>query len=154
MEEKYKPIKPADVYYGFIEDEEYAIGLWSGKVINEYGNCDSGNNFIDLFAALVRKYGHLPVKSYAAKMGVKPRHFSGAIIAMTGMEAREWISEYLNLAACELIEKTDWSLTEIARKLNFSPVAFTRFFYAMNKCQPYEWLMQKRHQKKKTYHRY
>ena len=138
MNTKYKQIKPSDVYYSIVEEELTNPEGWRTVLSNEYGNYPSGNNFIDLFAGLVRKYGHTPIKTYAKMMGVSYAHLSGAIGAMTGMEPRQWVHEYLNLAACELIEKTDWSMKQIAKRLNFSQVSFSRFFVLMNKCQPYE----------------
>jgi AraC-type DNA-binding domain-containing proteins len=152
MDTKYKPIKPEDVYYSIVEEELTNPKYWQSIVSNEYGNYPSGNNFIDLFAALVREHGYRPVKLYARLMGVEYRHLVGAIYAMTGMEPRQWIHEYLNLAVCELIEKTNWTMKKIAQRFNFSQVSFSRFFRLMNKCTPYEWMTLKRYGKKISYH--
>ena len=152
MVEKYTHIYPAALYRSLLAEAPTEADLWCGKIPNSYGNYPSGNDFIDLFAGLIRKYGYRPIVFYAKVMGVNPRHFTGAIIAITGMEARQWLHRYLNLAVCELIEKTDWSLTRIARRLNFSSVSFSRFFKLMNKCQPHEYMTLKRYGKKWTYH--
>ena len=152
MTEKYKHILPESLYCSILAYKPTEADLWLDKTPNQYGNFSCGNDFIDLYAGLIRKHGYRPVIFYAKAMGVSPRHFTGAIIAMTGMEARQWQHRYLNLAVCELIEKTDWSLTRIAKSLNFSRVSLSRFFKLMNKCQPYEYLMLKRRGKSWTYH--
>lgn len=148
----YKHIKPADVYRSILKDSNIEETEAQANSVNEYGNYASGNNFMDLFAGLILKYGSMPVKQYAAIFGVEARHFTGAIIAMSGMTPTDWVHEYLNLAACEMIENTDWKLNKIAGILNFSQVSFSRFFKMMNKYQPYEWRMLKRYGKKSTYH--
>lgn len=151
MDKTYEFIKPQDVYRSLLANELSEEELWNGKSVNEYGNYVSRNDFIDLFAGLIRKYGYRPAKFYAKKMGVAPRWFAGAIMATTGMLPLEWIHTYLNIEICELIEKTDLQMTEIAKKLEFSPASLSRFFKLRNKMQPYEYMTLKRSGKRHTY---
>ncbi len=122
----YKQIHPSDVFVGFLID---------GSLVNPPA---TGNEFIDVFVGLVRKYKRMPVKQYADAMGLDIHVFLPAVIALTGMGAHEWISEYMRLACCELLEKTDWSVSEIAKRAGFSSIStFSQFFYRVQKCQPY-----------------
>ena len=142
MDTKYKHIRPADIYVSLFP-EQSAKQLSDGApqqecMPNEWGNLPSGNDFIDLFAGLIRKHGHHTVSFYARKMGVPIRMMPQTIFALSGIHALKWIHEYLILEACELVEKTDLQFKEIGERLNFSPVTFSRFFQQMRKCQPYE----------------
>ena len=84
------------------------------------GNRPSGNNLIDLFAYLIRKYGRMDTSEYARIMQLKTSELRGAILAIGGMSAMEWRNRYLLLEAQELMERTDMSITEIAAKLGFA----------------------------------
>ena len=156
MDTKYKKIRPTDLYLSIVGDNTPSeADLWMGNVPNQWGNRASGNDFIDLFAGLVRRYGLSPAKFYAKTLGVEYRSLIGAIQAMCGMGAIDFIHEYLNLMACELVEKTELSMTEIAKKLGCSSsVTFCRFFKLMNKCQPIEYRNLKLYGKKISYHYY
>ena len=138
MNTKYKHIRPADIYVSLFPEQPAADAPLQERVPNEWGNLPSGNDFIDLFAGLIRKHGYRPVAFYARTMGVPVRLMPHTILALTGIHARQWVHEYVILAACELVEKTDLQFKEIGRRLHFSPVSFSRFFQLMRKCQPYE----------------
>ena len=138
MSTKYKHILPADIYVSMFPEQPAADTSHRNRTPNEWGNLPSGNDFIDLFAGLIRKYGYRPVAFYAREMGVPVRLMPHTILAMTGIHARAWVHEYVILAACELVEKTDLQFKEIGKRLHFSPVSFSRFFQLMRKCQPYE----------------
>jgi len=156
MDTKYKKIRPADLYLSIVGDNKPSeVDLWTGNVPNQWGNRASGNDFIDLFAGLIRRYGLISAKFYAKKLGVEYRSLLGAIQAMCGMGAIDFIHEYLNLMACELIEKTELSITEVSKKIGCtSPVTFCRFFKHMNKCQPMEYRNLKLYGKKISWHIY
>ena len=144
----YGYILPTDVYVSLLGEALPDADLQAGRVINEWGNIQSGNNFIDVFAGLIRKHGYRPVKFYASLMGVDLRLMPPTMLALTGISAREWIHEYLILEVCELIEKTDLRFIDIGKRLNMSPVSFSRFFRLMRKCQPYEWRTECRYGKR------
>lgn len=150
-ENVYHKIRPSDVYLTILDGEKLRGGEapeTNGVLIRP-----SGNNFIDHFARLIHQHGDLTAVHYAAMMGVKPGYFQPAISAMTGMGAREWICGYLQLAACELLEKSDWPITQISKRLGFPSIsAFSQFFRRMQNCQPYEWRARAKHQRKTTYH--
>jgi len=139
MDTTYKHIRPIDIYVSLFPEQSAEDMPQSERTPNEWGNLPSGNDFIDLFAGLVRKHGYHTVAFYAQKMGVPVRLLSPTILALTGLQAREWIHEYLILEVCELVEKTKLQFKEIGERLHFSPVSFSRFFQLMRKCQPYEW---------------
>ena len=138
MSTKYKHIVPADIYISLFAKQPANDAPQQEPAPNEWGNLPSGNDFIDLFAGLIRKYGYRPVSFYAREMGVPVRLMPHTILALTGIHARTWVHEYLILEACELVEKTDLQFKEIGKRLHFSPVSFSRFFQLMRKCQPYE----------------
>ena len=138
MNTKYKHIRPADVYVSLLPKQPAGNAPQQNSEVNEWGNLPSGNDFIDLFAGLIRKYGYRPVSFYAREMGVPTRLIPHTILALTGMHARTWVHEYVILEAEELVKKTDLQFKEIGKRLHFSPVSFSRFFQLMRKCQPYE----------------
>jgi len=138
MSDTYKHIRPTDIYVSLFYKQPAENESQQERTPNEWGNFPSGNDFIDMFAGLIRKHGYRPVMFYAHKMGVPTRLLPPTILALTGMHAREWIHEYLILEACELVKKTDLQFKEIGKRLHFSPVSFSRFFQLMRKCQPYE----------------
>lgn len=142
MDSKYQKNRPRDLYLSILPTEISEADRWTGTLPNQWGNRASGNDFIDLFAGLIRKHRHNTVEYYAKLLGVEYKSFIGAIDAMCGIGVRQFIHEYLNLIACELLQNTEMSMQEIAKELHFSPVTFSRFFRNMNKCQPYEWRSQ------------
>ena len=151
MDTRYKHILPADIYVSLMpkqaaEDSQPEI------MPNEWGNLPADNNFIDLFAGLVRKHGYYSVQFYAKKMGVEYRLMSPTILALTGISPRQWIHEYLILEVCELLENTDLTFTEIGKRFNMSTVSFSRFFKLMRKCQPYEWRTEHKYGKRYKHH--
>ena len=135
MDTKYKHIRPADIYVSLFPEQPAE----DAPQPNEWGNLPSGNDFIDLFAGLIRKHGYRPVMFYAQQMGVPKRLMPSTILALSGLQAREWIHEYLILEVCEMVEKTDLQFKEIGERFHLSPVSFSRFFQLMRKCQPFEW---------------
>ena len=156
MDTKYKKIRPADLYLSVTGDNTPSeADLWTNNVPNQWGNRASGNDFIDLFAGLVRRYGLSSARFYAKQLDIEYRSLIGATQAMCGMGAIDFIHEYLNLMACELVGKTELSMTQIAKKLGCSSsVTFCRFFKQMNKCQPMEYRNMKLYGKKFSYHFY
>jgi len=132
----YPPVTPGKVYAGLFETEEADVKR-AEDIIRS--NIPSGNSYMDLFADLVRCHGRQSAHFYAAMFGVEPRRFDGAIHCMSGMGAHDWISEYLNLAACDLLAKTSLPLTKISKILHFSPSSFSQFFQSCQKMQPYQY---------------
>ncbi len=154
MNTKYKKILPADVFIPVSDPSFSAVGKDDTDIISRLlGIRPTGNNFIDLFAGVIHQHRNLQVHIYAKMMDVDLTVFSPAVVAMTGMGPHEWIHAYLDLVSCELLEKTNLSITEIGKKLHFPSLnTFTQFFYQRHKCRPYEWRSKKRTGKKRSYH--
>lgn len=153
MEEKYKPIHPEDVFITVFDRPPTEEELWRGVSRDFNGNRPSGNNFIDIFAHIIRKYGRKDVQDYARIMGVSSSSLCGAIRALGGMGAAEWRNQYLLLEAKELLENTSMEITDISKRLGFTqPSVFSKFFRSQTKKQPYEWRIEKKEGYKRKYH--
>lgn len=153
LEDKYKPILPEEVFITVFDRKPTEEELWTGLSSDFNGNRPSGNNFIDLFASVIRKYGRRDIKEYARIMGVSPDHFNGAVHALGGMSAFDWRNRYLLLEAQELLEKTPMKLKEISDKLGFTqPSVFSKYFRRLTKMEPYEWRLLKTQGYKRKYH--
>lgn len=140
MEEKYKPIRPEDVFITAFDRKPTEEELWMGAPADFKGNRPSGNDFIDLFVYLIRKYGRKDIKDYARMMGVSSNDLYGAISAIGGMGAPEWRNQYLLLAAKDLLENSTMRIDEISAHLGFSqPSVFSKFFHSLTGKQPFEW---------------
>lgn len=153
IDERYKKICPEDVFVTALERQLTEAELWQGISATYMGNRPSGNNFIDLFAYLIRKYGRKDIKAYARIMGITCSSLTGAILAMSGMGASEWRNQYLLLEALDLLENSSMEISEISRHLGFSqPSVFSKFFRSLTKKQPYEWRNEKKKGIKQKYH--
>jgi len=132
----FTPITPKDLYNGLVDNPSEASEKLSELIC---ANKASGNNYIDMLANLVRKYGKRQAIDYARMFGANSRHFDGAIRCMTGMSAHAWINEYLRLVACDLVEHTNFNFKAIGKILGFSPSSFSQFFRAYQHMQPWEY---------------
>jgi len=132
----YPPVTPALLYAGLKEDPQL-----KGPVLSDLikPNKPSGNSYIDFFAELIITHGKRPSKEYAAMLGVDSRKFDGALECMTGMNAHDWMNEYLRLVACDLLEHTRLRFKDIALCLGMSSSSFTQFFQAFQQMQPFEY---------------
>ena len=129
MDNNYRKIVPEDVFVSIFDREATEEELWMGLPRNFKGNRPSGNDFIDLFARLVRQYQSRSIEFYAKIMGVEKLDFRYAIRAMTGMSPVEWRDRYTMLSAKELLRTTEQGVGDIARRMGFgSTSAFSRFF--------------------------
>ena len=152
METAFKKILPADVFVSVYKRKQPDGEWWTETIVNAAGNKPSGNEFIDIFASLLRKHQKKYVSFYAKQMGVSAEQLSQYIKIMSGITAQEWLNDYLNLEAREMLERSDTKIHEIARFLGFSQSAFSQFFLRQNKCSPYEWRSLKKYKKKYRYH--
>ena len=87
MEETFKRIPPEDVFITVFKRKPTEEELWMGVPPDFDGNRPSGNNLIDLFAYLIRKYGRMDTSEYARIMQLKTSELRGAILAIGGMSA-------------------------------------------------------------------
>ena len=79
MEETFKRIPPEDVFITVFKRKPTEEELWMGVPPDFDGNRPSGNNLIDLFAYLIRKYGRMDTSEYARIMQLKTSEIRGAI---------------------------------------------------------------------------
>ncbi|MFV0592311.1 MAG: helix-turn-helix domain-containing protein [Draconibacterium sp.] len=146
----YTPILPEHVYSGLAEDiEANPDARKLADVVLE--NKPSGNNYIDMFANMVRRYGKADAKEYAGRMGAEFRYFDGAVRCLTGMSVHGWVNEYLRLVACDLVAKTTLNFKQIGKILGFSQSSFSQFFRAYAHMQPWEYRNLKRHGRKRGF---
>lgn len=122
---------PEDVFITVFKRKPTEEELWMGVPPDFDGNRPSGNNLIDLFAYLIRKYGRMDTSEYARIMQLKTSELRGAILAIGGMSAMEWRNRYLLLEAQELMERTDMSITRsppswVSRSPRYSPSSSAR----------------------------
>ena len=80
MEETFKRIPPEDVFITVFKRKPTEEELWMGVPPDFDGNRPSGNNLIDLFAYLIRKYGRMDTSEYARIMQLKTSELRGAIL--------------------------------------------------------------------------
>lgn len=148
MEEIYKKILPEDIFITIFDREPTEEELWTGISRKYPGHKDSGNDFIDLFAGLIRRYGRKSTPFYAKRMGMKRMELNMAIHAMAGISSNEWINRYLMLAAKDLLAHSDFEISEIAKRLGFSQLSvFTKMFIERCKMPPREYRWMKRGRK-------
>lgn len=148
MEEKYKKIVPEDIFITILDRKPFEEELWKGAPTDFIGHYSSGNNFLDLFAALIRRYGRKDTRFYAKRMGVLQRELNMAVHAMAGISSNEWINRYLMLAAKDLLSNTDLNMTAVSERLGFSQLSvFTKMFTERCGMNPREFRWMKRGRK-------
>ena len=98
--------------------EEQARGLR----LNEYGNVPTGIEFLDIFAAYVRKIGRASQRTYAKTLDIDPRMLTHTIVVLTGQTPSEWVDYYVMLGIYETLlkSKKDTEISEISKRLGFS----------------------------------
>jgi len=146
---EYSPVTPEMIYAG-LAGEAANEATQAKSEMWQHNPC--GNSYMDLFANLARQYGKRPVSWYAKQFGVDVQWLDGAIRCMAGMSAHDWINGYLCLVACDLLEKTDHSFTEIGKILHMSSSSFTQFFQAYRNMQPYQYRNLKQQGRSRRYH--
>lgn len=129
MNVEYRKFTPKDIFISFIgreaTEEERWLGAQGGVI---YNKC-TGNEFLDVFAAMVHHYMNHNPGFYADKLGVSTSDLSGCLKVLTGLTADEWLEKYRWQVIRDLLLHTDWSLSEIARKTGYSSVkTFSRAF--------------------------
>lgn len=140
MDSKYRPLKPADVYYSYFGHEPTETERWQGMPDKTLQNRPTGNDFIDLFASLVRKYKNKPSSFYARELGIDPRDLNGCIKVLTGMPANKWIEEYCWMATEEILKTSNWPLQLVAEQLGYLSLrSFSQAFTKHYGIRPSQW---------------
>lgn len=144
METIYHKILPAQVFLPYTQTETSEADRWMGRAPNKWGNCPSGNDFIDLFAGIVRVYGHRQPIYYARLMGLESRHLCSAVIAMSGLTVAEW-SEYFVLMAADDLMRSGQLPMKFYKKLGFASVKDFSAYYKRHKgVRPTHWAKRRR----------
>lgn len=74
---------------------------------------------------------------YAEKIGITTNYLSKLVKEYSGKTAVEWINEYVILEAKTMIKHTQYTIQEIAYKLNFpSPSFFGKYFKRLTGISP------------------
>lgn len=129
MNLEYRKYTPEDLFISFRGRETTEEERWHGLPQGIIHNKPTGNEFIDLFAALVHRHMHPHPGFYAKELGVTARELSGCMKVLTGLPTDEWIGRYRWLAVCDLLLHTGWPLHEIAGKTGYGSVkTFSRAF--------------------------
>ncbi|KEO76049.1 AraC family transcriptional regulator [Paenibacillus polymyxa] len=127
----------------------YAFVTWLSilhkcKRMNETIDSQTSLRFIS-FQKLVEKYfaklSH--VSEYATRLNCTEKTLTRATMAAVGISAKAFISARINLEAKRLLMHTDYSISDIAEKLNFKEAThFSKFFKRETGCTPAEFRQQ------------
>lgn len=140
MKYTYRKITPSDIWFSYRPKELSESQISSGLRLNEFGNIPSPNDFIDLFAGLIKRLRYVPLSVYATRMGISEAYLSPAIVAVTGLSPKAWIAEFTGRAACELLSETQMPINKISKQLGFLNVeTFSHFFSRKYKIAPSTW---------------
>ncbi|MEG7336027.1 AraC family transcriptional regulator [Bacillus sp. 0102A] len=83
------------------------------------------------------------VSDYAIRLNCSEKTLNRATMAAVGISAKAFISARINLEAKRLLMHTDYSISDIAEKLNFKePTHFNKFFKRETGCTPTEFRQQ------------
>ena len=77
------------------------------------------------------------IKAYARELNISPVHLNRVCQATTGKSALQVVHDFLFLEAKKFLKYTDYSIAEIAYRLNFEdPAYFSRFFSKQSGSSP------------------
>ncbi len=143
METKYQPTAPAGLFV--VEVTRTLVHDTKARAHYEFSYTvtprETSNSFINLFAALVCRYGNLPAKTYAAMMGIDSVvQFQATLQVLTGAGINEWADTCALAVSEALLRETDWEVRKIAEAARFrSSTYFSRWFRKKHKCSPQAW---------------
>ena len=113
-------------------------------------NIITGNTVIDALADLVNTYGLKPPLFYEQHLNA-PKSLSHILKTYTGMDFKQWCTQYTRLMVKELLVETDYTLNTIAKRVGFSGgTTFSKWFIRIEKQSPSNWRA-KAKQKSKQY---
>ena len=102
-------------------------------------NIITGNTVIDALAELVNTYGLKSTQFYEEHLNA-PKSLSQILKAYTGMDCKQWCTQYTRLMVKELLVETDYTLDTIAKRVGFSGgTTFTKWFRRIEKQSPSSW---------------
>lgn len=139
METIYHKILPMQVFLPYIPVEPSEADRWMGHLPNKWGNRSSGNDFIDLFAGLVRIYAHRPPFFYAQLMGIQSSQLCVTLTTLTGLKVTDWIDYFVLMASDELLQ-SGCPPMQFYKKLGFTSVAnFSVCYKRLKGMRPTHW---------------
>jgi AraC-type DNA-binding domain-containing proteins len=128
MKSWYKKITPDDTILFYIKRELTESEVAAGIVLNEYNNVATGIEFLDQFAATIKRIKWSTAKDYAILLGLKTNELNIVIKTLTGHTVKAWVEHLVMLGANEMLGKTTKSIGSISRELGFSQQSmFSRF---------------------------
>ncbi|GAB3169024.1 helix-turn-helix domain-containing protein [Telluribacter humicola] len=90
----------------------------------------SGQYFRNFLRSMKQSYSpQKTIKEYARELNITPVHLNRACQAMVGKSALRVVHDYFFLEAKKYLQHTEYSVSEVAYRLNFDdPAYFSRFF--------------------------
>ena len=108
-------------------------------------NIITGNTVIDALAELVNTYGLKSTQFYEQHLNTQ-KSLSRILKTYTGMDCKQWCTQYTRLMAKELLVETDYTLDTIAKRVGFSGgTTFTKWFTRIEKQSPSSWRVKAKH---------
>ncbi|MFP4378344.1 MAG: helix-turn-helix domain-containing protein, partial [Spirochaetales bacterium] len=84
--------------------------------------------------------GHIELESLAKMMATSPTHLSRVFRREIGVPLFEYLNRTRVRKACELLRRTDFSITQIAIEVGYNNVSFfNRYFRKVMRCSPREY---------------
>jgi AraC-like DNA-binding protein len=89
----------------------------------------------------------IQISELAATQGLTPNSFARVFREHFHVSPKEYLNRRLNVSACQLLLTTDLTVSQVARRLNFSDAFyFNRFFRKMNGTSPARYRKTFRHE--------
>ncbi len=144
MDNSYKKVLPKDVFVSISPLKKKSTEA-DASYQELCPNKLSGVEFMDIVARLVWKSPHREIGYFASEMQLSATDFSSTVRALSGISFWEWRDQYLNLAACELLEYSDKSIGGVGKQLGFTSLSvFSKFFEKLNNIRPKLWRYHRR----------
>ena len=124
-----KKISPADVFVTILEGDELIKCFGDVAAPGIKRNRPSGVEFIDQLADLISHYKKNTTRFYEKQMGLHPNSIHSFMLLYTGMGFKQWLDQYLLLAAKELFLQTDYKLDAVAKRLGYSGISSFSYWY-------------------------
>lgn len=110
-----------------------------------------GCHFMDLFASLIRKNGHMTTRDIATRMGIPVTTVIPTVQSLTGQRSNEWIDEFVMRDARWLLTHTFLEVNDVAILCGYPDGnCFSRPFVRLHGITPTVYRMQNRRVRKFT----
>ena len=150
MDMNTKKITPKDVFITTLEFSEQKWRVEGDTVVKTQKNKPSGNESVDKLADIISLNMMKRLNFYEKAMGTKPRVLNGFMMMCSGMSLKDWLNQYILLAAKELLLETDYNLREVGKRLCFSGEnTFGRWFLRIEGELASDWRSRAKYRRKK-----